>query len=128
MNTNMRNPLARARGIGSSGEGTRHWRSQRYSALILLLLTAWVLWTGVSLAGADYATARSAMGAPVNAGMVILLAGAVFYHVQLGLQVVIEDYVHVPALEFALLILVRFACIVAFLISAMAALKLLLGV
>ena len=128
MNANMRNPLARARGMGSSGEGTRHWRSQRYSAMILLLLTAWILWTGVSLAGADYATARAAMGTPVNAGMAILLAGAVFYHMQLGLQVVIEDYVHVPALEFALLVLVRFACLVAFLISAMAALKLLLGV
>ena len=128
MNTNMRNPLARARGMGSSGGGTRHWRSQRYSALILLLLTAWVLWTGVSLAGADYATARAAMGTPVNAGMSILLAGAVFHHMQLGLQVVIEDYVHLPAMEFALLILVRFACVVAFLISAMAALKLFLGV
>ncbi|MGA9573113.1 MAG: succinate dehydrogenase, hydrophobic membrane anchor protein [Lysobacterales bacterium] len=124
----MQNPLARARGMGSSGGGTGHWRSQRYSALILLLLTSWVLWMGVSLAGADYATARGTMASPVNAGMTILLAGAVFYHMQLGLQVVIEDYVHVAAMEFALLILVRFLSLVAFLISAMAALKLVLGV
>ena len=53
----MQNPLARVRGKGSSGGGAHHWRSQRYSALILLLLTTWVLWLGVSLAGADYATA-----------------------------------------------------------------------
>jgi succinate dehydrogenase / fumarate reductase membrane anchor subunit len=124
---NMQNPLARVRGKGSSGGGTQHWRAQRYSALILLLLTAWVLWMGVSLAGADYATARATMASPFNAGMTILMAGAVFFHMQLGLQVVIEDYVHPAALEFALQILVRFVCIVAFLISALSALKLLLG-
>ena len=123
----MQNPLARVRGKGSSGGGAHHWRSQRYSALILLLSTAWVLWLGVSLAGADYATASAAMSSPVNAGMVILMAGAVFYHIQLGLQVVIEDYVHIAALEFVLLLFVRFACLIAFLISAIAALKLVLG-
>jgi len=123
----MRNPLARVLGVGSSGGGAHHWRSQRYSSLIILLLTAWVLWTGVTLAGADYATARAAMATPFNAGMAILLAGAVFYHVQLGLQVVIEDYVHIASLEFILLIVVRFACIAAFLISALAALKLVTG-
>ena len=124
---NMQNPLARVRGAGSSGEGSHHWRSQRYSALILLLLTPWVLWMGVSLAGADYATAVTAMSSAFNAGMAIMLAGSVFYHIQLGLQVVIEDYVHIATLEFALLLIVRFSCIVAFLISAIAALKLALG-
>ena len=123
----MQNPLARVRGKGSSGGGTHHWRSQRYSSLILLLLTAWVLWLGISLAGADYTTARAIMASPLNAGMAILMAGATFYHMQLGLQVVIEDYVHIAMLEFALLIFVRFACLVAFLISALAALKLVLG-
>lgn len=123
----MRNPLARVRGKGASRGGAQHWRSQRYSALILLLLTAWILWTGIALAGADYATARAVMASPLNAGLAILFAGTIFYHMHLGLQVVIEDYVHVAALEFALLVIVRFACLVAFLISAMAALKLLLG-
>ena len=122
----MQNPLARVRGVGSSGGGSHHWRSQRYSALILLLLTTWILWLGVSLAGADYATASTAMASPINAGMAILMAGAVFYHTQLGLQVVIEDYVHIVTLEFALLLIVRFACLIAFLISVIAALKLVL--
>ena len=123
----MQNPLARVRGKGSSGGGVHHWRSQRYSSLVLLVSTAWILWMGVSLAGADYATASAAMSSPVNAGMAILMAGAVFYHTQLGLQVGIEDYVHIAALEFALLVFVRFACLVAFLISAIAALKLVVG-
>lgn len=123
----MQNPLARVRGHGSSRGGSHHWRSQRYSSLLLLLLSAWVLWLGVALAGADYATAKAAMSSPFNAGMAILLAGSMFYHTQLGLQVVIEDYVHVPALEFILQLLVRLACLVAFIISAIAALKLVLG-
>lgn len=123
----MRNPLAQVRGKGSSGGGLQHWRSQRYSALILLLLTAWVLPLGVTLAGADYSTAMAAMSSPFNAGMAIMLAGTMFYHTQLGLQVVIEDYVHIAALEFVLLLIVRLACLVAFLTSAIAALKLALG-
>ena len=123
----MQNPLARVRGHGSSGGGSHHWKSQRYSSLLLLILSVWVLWVGVCLAGADYATAKDTMSSPFHAGMAILLAGSLFYHTQLGLQVVIEDYVHVPALEFALQLLVRLACLVAFLISAIAALKLALG-
>lgn len=123
----MQDPLARVRGKGSSGGGSKHWRSQRYSALILLLLSPWLLLLGVSLAGADYATALAAMSSPFNAGMTIMLAGTMFYHAQLGLQVVIEDYVHNVALEFVLLLIVRLACLVAFLISAIAALKLALG-
>lgn len=123
----MQHPLARVRGKGSSGGGADHWRSQRYSSLILLVMTIWILQLGVSLAGADYATARMVMSSPFNAGMAIFLAGTVFYHMQLGLQVVIEDYIHVAALEFVMLIFVRFACLVAFLISAIAALKLSAG-
>ena len=124
---NMQEPLARVRGMGSSGDGSHHWRSQRYSALLLLLLSTWILWLGVSLSGADYETARTTMSMPFNAGMAILLAGSMFFHAQLGLQVVIEDYVHIASLEFVLLLLVRLACLVAFLISALTALKLVLG-
>ena len=123
----MQNPLARVRGLGSSGSGSHHWRAQRYSSLLLLLLTVWLLWLGISLAGVDYSTAKAVMSTPVNAGMAILFAGTMFHHTQLGLQVVIEDYVHIPALEFGLSLLVRLACLAAFLISAIAALKLVVG-
>ena len=123
----MQNPIAQVRGMGSSGGGSHHWRSQRYSALLLLLSSIWILWLGVSLVGVDYASTRSVMATPFNAGMAILMAGSMFYHMQLGLQVVIEDYVHLPVLEFVLLLLVRLGCLVAFLISAIAALKLVLG-
>jgi len=123
----MQEPLARVRGMGSSGSGSRHWRSQRYSALLLLLLSVWILWLGVSLSGANYETARAALSAPFNAGMTILLAGSVFFHAQLGFQVVVDDYVHMASLEFVLQLLVRLSCLIAFLIGAIAALKLVLG-
>ena len=123
----MQNPIARVRGMGSSGGGSHHWRSQRYSALLLLMLSVWILFLGVSLGGASYELARATMSTPFNAGMAILLAGTMFYHAQLGLQVVIEDYVHIAALEFALLLFVRLGCLVAFLIRAITALKLVLG-
>jgi len=123
----MQNPLAKVRGMGSSGGGSHHWRSQRYSALLLLICAVWIMCLGTTLTGADYAGARAAMSTPFNAGMAILMAGSMFYHTQLGLQVVIEDYVHVPVLEFVLLLMVRLGCLVAFLVSAIAALKLVLG-
>ena len=99
----MQNPLAQVRGMGSSGGGSHHWRSQRYSALLLLICSVWILWLGMTLAGADYASAKAAMSTPFNAGMAILMAGSMFYHAQLGLQVVIVDYVHLPVLELVLL-------------------------
>ena len=123
----VRTPLARARGLGSAGNGSVHWRAQRYSSLLLLLLSVWVLYLGVSLAGADYLTAKATMSSPFHGGMAILLAGSLFYHTKQGLQVVIEDYVHLPAVGFVLQLFVRLACLVAFLISAIAALKLVLG-
>jgi succinate dehydrogenase / fumarate reductase membrane anchor subunit len=123
----MKNPFARERGAGHPGGGSQHWLSQRYSALILLLLTPWLLWRGVSLVGADYAMASNTMSSPSTAAFVIFFAGMMLYHAQLGLQVVIEDYVHIAGLESALQFLVRFGCLVVFLISTLAALKLVLA-
>ncbi len=123
----VENPIAKVRGMGSSGGGVSHWRSQRYSSLLLIPLSLWLLWLGVSIAGADFETVKSAMSQPFNSGMAIMLAVTMFYHTQLGLQVVIEDYVHIPALEVGLLLLVRVACLAAILISVIAALILVLG-
>ena len=75
----------------------------------------------------SYASAVAEIGRPLSSILLLLLSATLAYHSYLGIQVVIEDYVHVAALEFALLIIVRFACLVAFLISAIAALKLVVG-
>lgn len=96
---NMRNPLAKARGLGSAKSGVHHWYAQRATAILLLALTAWLIFAIVRLSGADHATAAGFIGHPVNAAFLILLIVTLLYHAMLGLQVVIEDYVHHPAIE-----------------------------
>jgi len=95
----MTNPIAKARGLGSAKEGVHHWYAQRASALLLIVLVGWLMYAIFSLSGADYATARDFIGRPANAAFGCLLIVTLFYHAMLGLQVVIEDYVHHPVLE-----------------------------
>jgi succinate dehydrogenase / fumarate reductase membrane anchor subunit len=95
----MINPIAKARGMGSAKEGVHHWYAQRASALLLIVLVGWLMYTIFSLSGADYATARAFISRPANAAFGCLLIVTLFYHAMLGLQVVIEDYVHHPVLE-----------------------------
>jgi succinate dehydrogenase / fumarate reductase membrane anchor subunit len=108
----LRNPLAKARGLGSAKDGTAHWWAQRVSAIALVPLVLYVLYLLVSLAGADYATVRLTIAQPVNALLLILFVGTAFWHARLGLQVVIEDYIHVGWLEIALMIAVKFVYVV----------------
>ncbi len=104
---NMTNPLAQARGHGSARSGVHHWFAQRASAVLLIFLVAWLIYAAFALAGADHAAARAFLARPVNTALAILLVVALLYHAMLGLQVVIEDYVHGPAAEVVLHFLVR---------------------
>ena len=103
----MTNPLAKARGYGSAKSGVHHWYAQRASALLLIVLVGWLIYAMIHLSGADHAAASSFIGKPVNAAFLILLIVALFYHAMLGLQVVIEDYVHSQALEVVLYFMTR---------------------
>lgn len=104
----LRNPLAKARGLGSAKDGTGHWWAQRVSAIALIPLVLYVLYLLVSLAGAEYSTVRLTIAEPLNAVLLVLFIGTAFWHARLGLQVVIEDYIHVGWLEIALMIAVKF--------------------
>lgn len=95
----MLNPIARARGLGSARRGVHHWYLQRATALLLLILIGWLLYAMVSLSGGGYEAAAAFVSKPWNAAAAVLLAIAGLYHAMLGMQVVIEDYVHAPALE-----------------------------
>ena len=99
---NLQTPLGRARGLGSAKSGTKHWWAQRVTAIALIPLTIWFVVAMISATGNDYNNAQQFIGNPINAILFILLIVATFHHAQLGLQVVIEDYVHNKPMEIGL--------------------------
>jgi succinate dehydrogenase / fumarate reductase membrane anchor subunit len=103
----LRSPLAAARGLGSAKSGTHHWWAQRVTAIALVPLTVWFVIGLIAHAGASYAEARAWIGSPISATLMICLIVAMFHHAQLGLQVVIEDYIHAERCKIASLMLVK---------------------
>ena len=109
----FRTPLKNVRGLGSAQSGVRHWWLQRVTAVALVPLSLWFLWMLVGLVHADYAAVRAAIGQPVHAVLLVALVVSLFWHGALGLQVVIEDYIHTRWQEVVLQILVRFGAFLA---------------
>ncbi len=104
-------PTKAARGLGSAKSGTGHFIRQRVSAIALVFLVPWFLYALLHAASGDYDTARLWAGQPWNAMLLLITAGAAAYHMRLGAQTVIEDYIERPATRIALLILNTFASI-----------------
>ena len=123
----MRSPLGRVRGLGSAREGVGHWWAQRMTALALVPLALWFVATLIGLTGADHAAARDWIAAPVPASLLVLLIVATFYHGALGLQVVIEDYVHHEGAKLAALIAVNGLSLLFGLTGVLAVLTVLFG-
>ena len=90
----LRSDLGRVRGLGSAKEGTSHWWAQRLTAVALLPLSFWFVWSAINLVGVDHIGFKNWLNENSNLVLMILFVGSLFYHMQLGLQVVIEDYVH----------------------------------
>lgn len=105
----LRSELGRVRGLGSAKEGTQHWWMQRMTALALIPLSLWFIATLICLAEVDHATAIWWLGSPLTLGLMSLFLVALVYHAVLGLQVVIEDYIHGHATKLVLLLLVQAA-------------------
>ncbi len=123
----QRTALGKVRGLGSAKDGTHHWWVQRLTSVALVPLTLWFVASVVSLVGADHATVAAWVASPVAAVLLVLLIAVTFHHAQLGLQVVIEDYVHTEALKIAGIILVKFAAAVLGLACILAVVKVALG-
>lgn len=123
----LAHPLARARGHGSAKSGVHHWLAQRISAALLLFLIPWLVYALMANAGAGHADALAFVAVPWNATLLILSLLVLLYHGMLGLQVVIEDYVHQRWLELTLHFAVRAGTLLAAALGVTHTLKLVLG-
>jgi succinate dehydrogenase / fumarate reductase membrane anchor subunit len=105
----LRSPLARARGLGPAKDGVGHWWAQRVTAVALVPLAIWFVASVVLLTNCTHERFVAWIGSPLPAVLSILLIVATFHHAQLGLQVVIEDYVHREGVKLAGIVLVKLA-------------------
>jgi succinate dehydrogenase / fumarate reductase, membrane anchor subunit len=90
----MKSDLGKVRGLGAAKTGTQHWWQQRVTAVANVLLGLWLVASLAAGAASDHATVQAWIGQPLTAVLLSLLVISLFYHIRLGLQVVIEDYVH----------------------------------
>jgi succinate dehydrogenase / fumarate reductase membrane anchor subunit len=105
--SDLRTPLARARGLGSAKDGLHHWWVQRITAVALVPLVIWFAISLVMLSGADYAAVRAWIGSPLVMVLLILTIAIGLHHGQLGMQVVYEDYT-AGGVRLALIVLTKF--------------------
>jgi succinate dehydrogenase / fumarate reductase membrane anchor subunit len=125
--TDMRTPLGKVRGLGSSQEGTDHFWRQRLTAIANIPLTLFFIGLLVALNGAGYDQVAAALGNPFVALVMLMLVLSGLYHMRLGLQVVIEDYVHGELAKITLLILNTFFTVAVGVAMIFAILKLAFG-
>ncbi|MBV9736190.1 MAG: succinate dehydrogenase, hydrophobic membrane anchor protein [Acidisphaera sp.] len=120
----MRSQLGRVRGLGAARAGVSHWWAERVTSIALVPLTVWFILSIYRLAGLSQPDVAHWAASPLHAVLLICLILATFHHMQLGLQVVIEDYVHTEATRFSLLLAVKAASILLGLACLVSVLKL----
>ena len=123
----LRTPLSRVIHLGSARNGTQHFWAQRLTAVALVPLAIWFAASLVSLAGADLATLRAWLARPLPALFMVLFLAVGFWHLKLGLQTVIEDYVHGEGAKLVVLLANAFACVLVAGAAILAVLRLAFG-
>lgn len=101
-------PVGRVRGLGSAKAGAHHWIVQRFTAVGNILLVLWLVFSLLQLPGLDYTSVTQWLAQPLVAVPMMLMLVSIFWHLKLGLQVLIEDYIHEDGLKFAMLLLLNF--------------------
>lgn len=124
---NLVNPLAHVIGRGSAKAGVEHWWMQRLTAVALVPLTLWVVYLLLRTQAADYASVHALVASPLNAALLIAWLIAMLWHAQLGLQVVIEDYIHTPWLEVGSLVAIKLASLLGMIVAVVSVLRIAVG-
>jgi succinate dehydrogenase / fumarate reductase membrane anchor subunit len=115
--------LGRARGLGSAKSGLHHWKVERVTAIGLVPLSLWFVWAVLTHLGAPRDAMAAWAGTPLNAALLLALVALTFHHMQLGLQVVWEDYIRGAGRREAVILATRGAALLLGLIAAVAILK-----
>ncbi len=123
----LRSPMSRVLGLGSARDGTSHWWSQRMTAVAMTPLTLWFAYSLVSAGSLSYAAVVGWIHTPWHAVLLSLLIATLVYHSMLGIQVVVEDYVHVKWLKVLSIMFLNFAHIVVGVIGVFAVLRIAFG-
>jgi succinate dehydrogenase / fumarate reductase membrane anchor subunit len=119
----MRSQLGRARGLGAAKSGAHHWKVERITAVALVPLSLWFVFAVLTHLGAPQPVVAAWAGTPLNAALLLALVLMTFHHMQLGLQVVWEDYIHHARRREIAILATRGACLLLGLIAAVAVLK-----
>ena len=119
----IRPPLARVRGLGTAKDGTHHWWMQRVTSVALIPLVLWFVISLLSVARADYQTFHLWLSNPISAGLMVALLAAMFYHANLGMQVIFEDYVRPEGAKILAVLATQFVLFLLGAISIVAVLK-----
>ncbi len=123
----LRTPLGRVLGLGTARDGTSHWVAQRISAVALALLGLWFAWLLAMTPDFGHAAVVAEIGRPINGILLLLLSVTLAYHSYLGIQVVVEDYVHAPGAKVFILVVSRFAHVLLAVAAVFSILKIGLG-
>jgi len=123
----LRSPLSRVLGLGSAKDGTAHWWAQRVTAVALVPLTVWFVFSLLTLPDFDYETVRTWLSVPVSGFLALLLVGVLSYHSYLGTIVIVEDYVTSSGMKVLTLMTLRFLYVLAGGAAMFAILRVVLG-
>lgn len=123
----IRTPLAHVRGLGTAKDGTHHWWLQRVTSVALVPLVLWFVIALLGVSHADYETFQHWLSHPFNAGVMIALLAAMFYHANLGMQVIYEDYVRPEGAKVVAVLVTQFVLFLLGAISIVAVLKIALA-